>query len=153
MSRLYAHADVNWLCDFFFRKIIFVLPVHFFTIIFVFTCSASVVRQLLLPLFQDWTHATMASLPSVSQVGNHQSTEALSCVPHDADSTIHPVPSPASPTCSPCAALWSLCSTSPMLRVSGAHVHCLTSHIPTAGTPDGGPPHGHGRLLLRPIST
>ena len=28
-----------------------------------------VVRQLLLPLFQDWTHATMASLPSVSQVG------------------------------------------------------------------------------------
>ena len=43
--------------------------------------SASVVRQLLLPLFQDWTHATMASLPSVSQVGNHQAVEAPSCVP------------------------------------------------------------------------
>ena len=37
-----------------------------------FQGSATTVRHLLLPLFQDWTFATLASLPSVSQVGEPQ---------------------------------------------------------------------------------
>ena len=57
--------------------------------------SASVVRQLLLPLFQDWTHATVASLPSVSQVGNHVATEAPSCIPPT--QTPPSIPSPPQP--------------------------------------------------------
>ena len=60
------------------------------------------------PIFQDWTHATMASLPSVSQVGNHQATEAPSCVPLDRQISISvpshprmlPMPQPSSP-CAP----------------------------------------------------
>ena len=83
----------------------------------------------------------MASLPSVSQVGTLSPFRPSRC-PDDANSA-HPGPSTASPTCSPCAILWSFFSTSPVSRMSGAHVHCSTSHIPIAGTPDRGPPHGH----------
>ena len=83
----------------------------------------------------------MASLPSVSQVGTLSPFRPSRC-PDDANSA-HPGPSTASPTCSPCAILLSFFSTSPVSRMSGAHVHCSTSHIPIAGTPDRGPPHGH----------
>ena len=55
--------------------------------------SASTVRQLLLPLFQDWTFATLASLPSVSQVGAPQ--PPLAPAPR--------APSPPPPPSSPCA--------------------------------------------------
>ena len=47
----------------------------------------------MLPLFQDWTFATLASLPSVSQVGEPQ--PPLTPAP--------PTPSPPSPPSSPCA--------------------------------------------------
>ena len=33
--------------------------------------SSTAMSQLLLPIFQDWTYATLSSLPSMSQVGDH----------------------------------------------------------------------------------
>ena len=48
------------------------VPYHVGNRTLTFHGSASTVRQLLLPLFQDWTFATLASLPPVSQVGEPQ---------------------------------------------------------------------------------
>ena len=66
--------------------------------------SASAVRQLLLPLFQDWTFATLASLPSVSQVGEPQPPPAPA----------PPAPSPPLPPSVPCTTP-PVCQETPVL--------------------------------------
>ena len=86
--------------------------------------SAATMRQLLLSLFQNWTFATLASLPSVSQVGDPQ-----------------PPLAPAPPAPCPTTA-FQLLRTSPVPRLSGAHLTHLSAHLSTRGSSNQGSSHG-----------
>ena len=59
--------------------------------------SATAVSQLLLPIFQDWTYATLSSLPSVSQVGDHVPVAQClpTLVPEPVSAPVPPPPAPA----------------------------------------------------------
>ena len=93
--------------------------------------SATTVRQLLLPLFQDWTFATLASLPSVSQV-----PPSSPCAPPP---LCQGTPQPVLP--STAASLQPLHS-SPVPRLSGAHLAHPSTHFAIRGSSNRSSPHG-----------
>ena len=93
----------------------------------------------LLPLFQDWTFATLATLPSVSQMGASsdarpafRSWRTTTSVPRNSTTCTSPSTAPS---------LQPLPS-SPVPRLPGTHLSRPTTHFAIWGPSNWGSPHG-----------